>query len=267
MNRRSFLKTTAAVGAAALLCPSLLIQPQRRRSIDLRTFCATAPYPHKDRAGKPINMAHPFEQQDLTYATDSRVCVRVAPVPADSTLGRADLPPAADLPWWDHRTRTGFVEAPEHPTIIEAEDWCLTCDGRGVANYSQTIEHEACEGFGCQKCEQTGRMMPNGTVPPWCPACDGNAKVVRPSIVIVGSAWYAIEQWERLRTLGSFELSPAGNVMDRARWCVANWHIHPSRFVFAEGVGLQMPLDPETAQKRIDEARRREAYRKLFPVS
>lgn len=265
MNRRAFLKTTAAIGVAAL-CPSLLIRPQRRRTIDLRAFCGDQK-PHRDSKGNRIVYSDPFEQRDWLYATDSKACVRVEPLVTDVTIATKDLPPAADLPWWDHRGRTGFVQMPDHPTILEAEDWCLACDGRGVEDYSQTVEHEWCEGYGCQKCRNSGRMAPDGkSAAPWCKACDGNASVIRPSIVVIGERWYAIEQWERLRTLGAVEISASGTAMDRARWTVANWNDHPSRFVFSEGIGLQMPLNRETAQRRVDESNAQSAYRKLFPV-
>lgn len=118
MNRRSFLKTTAAVSAAALLCPSLLIQPQRRRTIDLRAFCGDAEAPDNAK----YCLKHPFEQEGLVYATDARICVRVDPVSADTTLGEIRLPRASALPWWDHNRRGGWKTMPTHPEIIDPQD-------------------------------------------------------------------------------------------------------------------------------------------------
>jgi len=119
MNRRGFIKSSASAIAASG-CLSWLITPEPRRTINLSTFCDT-------EEGFKYDMQKPFEQDDWTYATDSRICVRVRPQSGDVRDSEISLPPASKLPWWDRDDLRGWQPISKGVIVREEWDYCEMC--------------------------------------------------------------------------------------------------------------------------------------------
>ena len=87
ISRRSFVK---AMGAS-LLVPSIVIDETKQKSIDMSPFCTDE--------FRRYDLAKPFFQEGLTYATDGRVCIRTHLVDAPESGDEVKLPRAAALNW------------------------------------------------------------------------------------------------------------------------------------------------------------------------
>ena len=236
LSRRSFL---ASAFATAILCPTDLIRPARRR-IDLAAFCGLTDGPFQHQ----YDLSSPFVQAERLYATDGRICLCVPPLAADVTIATAKLPPAAALPYWNHDSRHGWLDLPERPQVLTAMGWCPDCNGTG---YVAPRVDCGC-GDGCHECFGIGYTAHAGK----CPTCKGQPWRPLPTIVRLGhDSFFEFEQFAKVAGIGDVEYSPGLDGPPPKTSAVA-----PLRFRFAEGVGLIMPLDPREAEKRIEEARR-----------
>ena len=236
-TRRDCLKTLTALA----LAPSLLVLPDRRRNIDIMTFCG------KMRRYPGVEL--PFVQDGLTYATNARVCVRVATNSSDLYVSKVELPAASALPWWDHDTKRRGLKWqrwPKNPLVWRADDYCLDCDGKGVTE-PVAEECEECQGVGrvflgayntrpagCRACNGLGVV---GTP---CMTCRGKGWLIRPSIAIIGRQYVDLGEHSRVAAIGDVEFTKGDDIPSR-----------PIRFRFREGVGLLMPLDKKLVEERI----------------
>jgi hypothetical protein len=133
MNRRDFL------GVATMLIPSLrLLRLDRKREIDLTKFCAT-----DECYTRRWDMKSPFKQGDFTYATDSKICLRIDQMRGDDGP-KINLPPANRLPW----KADGGEWKPLRPIrTSEQYDECGTCYGGRI------------DGMGCPDCNARGEVL------------------------------------------------------------------------------------------------------------
>lgn len=238
-TRRSVLKAGAGLALASLV-PSWLVEPARRRTIDLQSFCGSP--------SRRYDVAQPFVQGDWTYATDERVCVRVGPLAGDRREALRQLPPAAELAW-DHDQLKGWRPWPGDRPIL-AEGWCPECDGTGFAGKGTTCE--PCNGDGydwieiewdsgqatlCRECGGRGQVGVE------CPACEGRARGIYPCLVRVGDSFFNVKYHRKVLALGGVE------------YAVGPQPGSPVRLRFGEGDALLMPVDSARAKQRIEAAR------------
>ncbi len=245
MNRRSFIRA-AGLTTVAALCPSWLIQPAKRRAVDLTAFCL----PHPHRCGK-FNLSRPFVQADWTFATDSRICLRVPPESGDvRDDASVNLPPAAPMPWWDHDQRRCWHDLPATPPRVFQEDSCCpACDGTGWNR--PHLECEVCQGVGalmddspyefsdtwkeCAACRGSGIL---GATP--CGTCKGRASFVQPTTVQLGGQFFDLGFYRKIQSIGGVEYAMRFDGGDE-----------PLRFRFDGGLGLLMGIDQKTVMRQI----------------
>lgn len=194
MNRRDF---GATVGG---LLASWFITPAKRR-VDLSAFC------HYERTR--YDMTRPFVQDEWTYATNNKACLRVRPMSGDvRDDGASKLPPAAALPWEHDRLTLWKPLRLFRPMPLKD---CDECEGRGyVVGF---------DGHSRQKCEE----------------CNGRRRIL--TAHAVGDLVLRVSQFERLTTLGEVEWSQ-----------VNSWGIGRQRMLalrFDGGDGLQITVSPE----------------------
>lgn len=137
MNRRSFLKTTAAAIALAMV-PSWLT---RQRKIDLAQFTS--------KTSLRFDLANPFVQESdegiWSYATDAKICIRVPGDQATKGESVGQLPPANSLPWKDE---LAWKSWPKNPRMLDDNAMCLECDGEGfVCVNGNALTCQKCHGY------------------------------------------------------------------------------------------------------------------------
>lgn len=245
MTRRDALKTMAGALVAFVL-------PAPRKQIDLTQFC--------DRVERyRWDMRRPYCLEDWTYATDSKVCVRVRPALGDVTQDTGKMPPFGQLSW-NHARLSGWRCVPRLDPIPAADSDCPKCDGTGYAPGVCCLDCPTCDATGwewanpgvpgnfatrqCQTCGGDGGIGPPG-VPP-CAACKGKAVGVLPSLVELGGRYFDAGLYEKVRRLN-------------AEYVHDNWNCVPGqtmlRFVFDGGEGLLMGVRKESAERRIADAK------------
>lgn len=255
MNRRDFLASVGSLAVAALVPTWLKAQPAQ---INLQAFC----HPEAD-ASRFGNMNTPFVQGEAVlhkYATDGKVCVRVA-APEEYPLAEAvKRPPASGLKW-AHDDLRGWKPWPRQDWIEAADADCLTCEGYGALDRR---ECETCEGYGqvvagsnvsgrfyakqCNKCKGRGKFGRD------CPDCVGRGKNpidVYPAYQQIGDQFIAVKYDRLLRKeLGAMEYARVGMVCkDKGGDLMSLVAIR-----FNGGLGLLCPLDKKRAEENIRKA-------------
>lgn len=175
MLRRSFLKTTAA----GLLVPTLF-HPRTASppKFDLSLFC--------DGDFTRYDLSRPFTQEEWTYATDARICIRTQLVTQLDVESQGRVPRGDSLGWDDGKNwrpwRTRRI-----PSLGDCYT-CPTCDGKGRQG-NCTACPRCCDGFveidyddavcghgsyeeGCKHCNALGWI--GGTE---CETCNGAGDV------------------------------------------------------------------------------------------
>lgn len=241
MNRRDFIRTTAAAAVAALV-PTWLRAPEKPK-LNLQAFCDV----HKSIR---YDMTKPFTQETagsfVTYATDSKCIVKVAGDWQKEGTDDARLPPAERL-WWDHDTERGWKPWPKQDWIIGDSVICFQC--RGTGGDGHINECDKCDGFGneytgegdgpikCVDCNGTG------TAKPYCPVCHGRGTLTKgPRHQVVGHAQIACEYDRLLRKeCGEMEYVIIHRP-NATRWEKSSDLV---LFRFAEGTGILAPMTPE----------------------
>lgn len=178
-----------AMGVAlAALVPSWVRRTPA--AVPLGAFCA----PAWDGANRRYDFTRPFVQAGevglSTYATDSRIAVRVGAGWADRGADAGRLPPAAGLPW-PHDALGGWRRWPAERPLVAAEADCPACDGFGTATGRPGPECRPCDGFGCTQCDGHGFAGPR------CRACRGKGVGTHPAFQEVGSEIVAVK-YDRL---------------------------------------------------------------------
>lgn len=240
MNRRDFIRSTAAVAVAALV-PTWLRAPEKPR-LNLQAFCDV-------RNAIRYDMTKPFTQEAgigfVTYATDGKCVVKVAGDWQKEGTDDARLPPADRL-WWDHDKERGWKPWPKQDWVNGTNAVCYQCRGRGGDGHDN--ECDACEGSGmdwgafgevpgkCSACAGTA------TAKPHCPICKGNRMLTNgPRHQIVGHTQVACEYDRLLRKeCGDMEYV----VIRRPNAISGDWPSDLVLFRFAEGTGILVPLTP-----------------------
>lgn len=122
MNRRHFL----GVAALATLVPTWL--HHRPMPINLKAFCRDDCIPWR------YDMTEPFVQlvkdRPFTFATDARVCLRVAGNQTPEGDPDRNAPPANGLPFPDRRS-SGWKPWPVQHHELTRDEECPTCNGEG----------------------------------------------------------------------------------------------------------------------------------------
>lgn len=233
MTRRTALKALAAGMAAFVL-------PAPRRTIDLTAFCDWR------KATRRYDMAMPYELEDWTYATDSKVCVRVRPEMADAVHHVGKMPPFESLNW-NHDTLRGWQPMPSRSPLLEHDGMCPACEGYGFEGGVCGNECETCEGTGvdgravsrswrCEPCDGSGFVAPPGVAK--CPACKGNAMGDFPSVVELEGRYFDVALYERVRSLGA---EFAFDWLTPAEFRPLTSEV--LKFKFSGGEGLLMPRE------------------------
>lgn len=192
-----------------------------------------------------FDMATPFVQGDgsklATYATDAKVCIRVASTDSDCGGLLGNRPPANRL-GWDHDKTGGWKPWPKERPLLATESWCPRCNGYGTHNAKEAPECRTCDGFGCQRCNMRGSIGRD------CPACKGDGNGIYPGIQEVGPAIIDASYDRKIRThLRDVEYvvvdngSPSWDKNDR---------LNVVLFRFDGGRGMLMSL-AESSRKRI----------------
>lgn len=233
MSRRDAFKT-----AAGLLLATF-VRPAPRRLLDLSEFCG-------DKSWR-WDFRMPYAVGDWTYATDSRTCVRVRPMPADVADHTAKVPPFESL-LWDHDRHRGWQPLPPLRPLVAADSDCPTCDGHGwIGDHKNPPKCPTCKGTGtdpecthldCRPCQGSGNARPDN-----CPRCQGHGVGDFPALVELDGTYFDRKQYERVYRLGGeFVMSDYPRTGGRFDVC---------RFRFAEGDGLMLGLDQERARERL----------------
>ncbi len=245
MTRRSALGSLAA----ALLCPATFVLPARRKTIDLMQFCDFQEH-------RKYDMRLPYELDDWTYATDSKICVRVRPATGDVAQRKDKMPPFSQLSWNHDKLRIPWRTMPRLDAIEARDSDCTTCRGYGHVPYTQPAKDcEKCDGLGrewlgngwdlsvpvtCRACNGKGYHRPADAVE--CPQCHGKAIGVFPSIVELDGRYFDAGLYAKAQALGG-------------EFVHDNWNGMASypllKFRFDGGHGMLIGLDPESARKRI----------------
>jgi hypothetical protein len=184
MDRRSFLKSTMAIGAG-LLVPTWLGQP-KAATLNLQAFCVQ----YKQGDGVRYKMDSPFTQEAgdgfLPYGTDGKIVIRTRSLIVAPEGDSVKRPPANNLDW-RHDSERGWKPWPKQDWITGSDgDWhpiCFLCRGTGC----EGIAHKCavCDGSGhdyegenfhynqikCKTCHGTGHA------PPHCKRCHGNGLI------------------------------------------------------------------------------------------
>jgi hypothetical protein len=250
MSRRGFIKTASAFAGLGLL-PSWK-QFTQRRQIDLRPFC-------DDWTGYHWNLAQPFAQDGLVYATDARILCRTTLADAPQLSDQARLPAASKLPWWeaDDRELTWRPWPKLRLFSDKKEMTCPVCWGRGCVG--RVVRCAPCDGDGtiacqerdagarwvdfgdeggdifnrtCDDCQGSGYVSPDGR----CGYCGGTGDTNRPALQRIDDLVIAGHYDNRIRALGQVEYS------------VLTDKPFQSRIVRYRGdgfEGLLMPIDVE----------------------
>jgi hypothetical protein len=246
MNRREALLTMGATFATFVL-------PSPRKRIDLMAFCAQEEH-HK------YDMRLPYELQDWTYATDSRVCVRVRPQSGDVAQHKDKIPPFNSLSWNHDALRVKWSPLRKLDPIPATDSECPTCNGYGhVPSTVPAHECHECDGMGhtwigngwdisvpvkCRACKGRGYTIPPGAVT--CPNCNGNAIGVFPGLVEIDGRYFDSRQYAKVQTLDGEFVHDSWNGICR----------YPMlKFRFDGGHGLLIGVETPSAKKRIKEAR------------
>ncbi len=240
MDRRSFIKTTAAIGLAAMV-PTWLKGPERP-PFNLKAFCLD------DNRNWQWSMTNPFTQQTgnsfVTYATDCRIIVRVAGDYQDGA-DNGKSPPAERL-WWDHDKERGWRHWPKLNWVNKPDAQCVACRGGGGKGHCN--ECEVCGGTGnewigayecsrpttCSKCNGIGTALPH------CESCKGKGYGDFPRHQAIGHAEISVAYDQLIRK----ECGEAEYVIIR-RPCAVKHGSEPSDLVlfrFAAGTGILVPL-------------------------
>jgi hypothetical protein len=241
LDRRDALKTMAA-GLVSFIIPA------PRKSIDLAAFCAREP-------GR-YDLTKPYELDDYVFASDAKICVRIAPESADRTIREGKIPPFGTLPW-DHDRLRGWRPLPELPALRATGANCPACDGTGNTLGIAGRECEGCDGDGeewvdpndyrrtrCRTCHGSGFMLPAGASV--CPTCSGHAIGTFPSVVNLDGRFFDAKLYDKVRRLG-------------VEYVTTDWHrgVGVSKsdallsFRFDGGRGMLMGHDPAKAARRI----------------
>lgn len=234
ITRRTFLQ---AIGCGA----ASFVVPGQRRNIDLMEFCG-------EDAMHDYSLPH--QVGEWTFATDARMAVRVRPILADAFHHKSDrVPPFARLPW--DKSKLIWRPIPKLEPIVAADSPCPKCDGTG---YWPTPPESAlvacdCYGEGCRDCDDRGDFAPGYE----CSMCCGKGLGKLPAMVKLDDAYVYVKYFRKFEKLGgeyainpwSFPYQPA--MRDR--------QVSLVRFRFADGDGMMMPIDPDSAVARIEAAR------------
>lgn len=243
MTRREAI----AVSAGTLL--GLFVRPTPRRSINLLDFCG--------QECAKYDLRLPYVYQDWTFATDSILCVRVRPIGSDKSDHRGLIPPFEKLTFNHDRIR-GWQSLPKLEPIIAQASNCPACDGYGrVGHQINWKDCTTCGGYGhqivysnslghnveekCKSCDGLGYPKSEK-----CRTCNGNAIGTLPGLVRLGTHYFDYGLYEKIR-----KLNP-DYVLDY-------WNSSPSmpmmKFKFAEGDGMIMGVDQNSAMRRIKDAK------------
>lgn len=231
-SRRGFLGSALATA----LVP--FVRPAPRPRIDLMQFC-----------GRPDQLPRydvtlPHMLGGHTFATDTKVCVRVAADPLDAVQNEGRPPPFHSLPW-RHDDLRGWRTLPAPRPLLADDSNCPACEGTGNRGGVPDAKCDECGGCGaiggrgCNECHRTGRRRPGTEA---CLACGGKAVGVFPSVVEVGGQFYAVELYEKVARLGGEYVtgpkvagSPHGVMM----------------FRFDGGEGMLMPIRGDFVRPRL----------------
>lgn len=239
LNRREALKTLLA---GALLPSWHVLAPKRH--LDLTQFCAAEP-------GIRYDMTKPFIQAGKLYATDAAICVRMPTQWDDEPQSEIRLPPVERIPWRFHSW-----PKVERATVLNAMDWCATCEGAGYLAFRECSE---CYGTGegedgwneCHLCNGAGKV---GTTK--CTTCHGTPYIPQPCLVHVQAngvdAFFARKYWDKIQAIGGVEVV--------VRESVPTDLSSPYEllgFRFDGGEGLLMGLDRNMMLSSIAEAKLR----------
>lgn len=172
INRRGFLGGIAAAILVPTWRPNL-----KRMPINLAAFCGD---------DLRYDMREPFAQdyggRQWAYATDSRLCVRVADATAKPAGTNNRRPPANALPWWEPRD-VPWQPWPDRKVIVAHGVSCPECKGysyRCIKCGGGPSEYGTCHL--CLKCGSTDFRR--------CPNCDYRGYVVGPSYQRIGGAYF-----------------------------------------------------------------------------
>jgi hypothetical protein len=184
---------------------------------------------------RKFDLKRPFEQEDFTYATDARICLRVRPQAGDLLdTGGLKLPPAAGLRW-DHEQLTGW--RPWKLDRLEIADGiCFKCDGKGwIGNI---VVCQTCDGEGCAQCFNSGNLG-DAT----CPRCEAKMFRKEPWHAFVGPYKIDVRYFRKILRLGDVEYAEGPPVRaPHYPGLKDNGPYTPIRFRFAEGAGLLCTL-------------------------
>jgi hypothetical protein len=138
MNRRNFLSTVSSLAASALV-PSWL--PKIANKINLMPFCTDN--------FRRYSIAEPFIQNDqdgqpFQFATNARICLKLATSERPTNNADIKLPPASELPWFEGKE--GWRSWPKRNYLMATESECPDCDGEGFV---------CVKGF-CETCRTCG---------------------------------------------------------------------------------------------------------------
>lgn len=239
MNRRTMLKAGLATLAAFVL-------PAPRKRIDLMRFCDTAACRlHR------YDMRLPYCLDDWTYATDSRICVRVRPETADVFQHKGEVPPFSSLDWNYDQIR-GWRPLPDVQPIVGDNAKCPGCDGCGHTPAETPQECETCGGTGhewigkgwhpsvpvrCKACRGRGHLIPPGCKT--CDLCDGAGWGLFPAYAMLDGRYFDLQLYEKLKGLGGAEYTVVEFLPDTPLL----------KFRFDGGDGLLVGLDDKTAKE------------------
>ena len=256
MDRRSFLKSTASLAAAALLPTWLHVQEPA--PINLQAFCGKEGCSPDHR----FNMTAPFVQRGRSlhkYATDARICVRIAAPGEYAAADATKLPPIETLPW-SHDNERGWKPWPRRDWLTADSQPCLTCEGTGSLTQDSTD---------CENCDGTGHeWMENGWNPRpckrclgfgWntdypCPECIGKGKHPldrRPGILRIDGEYIAAH-YDLIMRLHLGEMEYKVITYPMIHYAIGQKLV---LFRFASGVGMLCPLDKKTAETAIQRAK------------
>lgn len=197
MNRRDFIRSTAALGVASLL-PTWTAAPPKGSTIDLRPFCDA----HGALSWK-FKMSEPFVQEMPTgelsrFGTDGRICIRTGAKPLDLAIEIEKLPPAAGLNWNHANVNAGQWRPLPTDEIIAADVTCPRCNGTGVWPDLGVCVNCGGDGDSCWVCHhESGRKGPP------CATCKGYGDGVFPGLTLLPNpvgAIYIDAKFRRLVT-------------------------------------------------------------------
>lgn len=238
MTRRTAMK--AMIGSLATF-----VIPAPRRRIDLMQFCSRHP-----KVQWSVQLPHCLE--DWTYATDTRVCVRVRPVLGDVAQHTGKVPPFQSLSW-NHDRLQGYRTLPKlDPLMVDGAE-CLACDGTGTEGGVPMVPCENCHGDGyawtndkmtncerCTVCAGQAEILPAGVKQ--CPLCKGQGSGRFPSVVSLDGRYFDVKLYEKVRDLGAEYVHDNFNAMPGKSML---------KFRFDGGDGLLMGIESFAVERRI----------------